>query len=84
MNYNRVTRISPTVEPLNKGHFGDNIKTDDMFFVERLCAFGDSKCIRPSGENTLGVLPFVERLIYYYVLIWESQLSEVPVPDRGA
>ena len=34
-----------TVEPLNKGHFGDNINSADLFFVERLSSLGGSKCI---------------------------------------
>ena len=33
-----------TVEPLNKGHFGDNMNSADLFFVERFSSLG-SKCI---------------------------------------
>ena len=34
-----------TVEPLNKGHFGDNINSADLFFVERFSSLGSSKCL---------------------------------------
>ena len=34
-----------TVEPLNKGHFGDNINSADLFFAERISSLGGSKCI---------------------------------------
>ena len=34
-----------TVEPPNKGHFGDNINSADLFFVERFSSLGGSKCI---------------------------------------
>ena len=34
-----------TVEPLNKGQFGDIINSADLFFVERLSSLGGSKCI---------------------------------------
>ena len=30
---------------LNKGHFGDNINSADLFFVERLSSLGGSECI---------------------------------------
>ena len=29
----------------NKGHFGDNINSSDLFFVERFSSLGGSKCI---------------------------------------
>ena len=29
-------QVQYTEEPPNKGHFGDNINSADMFFVERL------------------------------------------------
>ena len=42
----RYTKISANlVEPLNKGHFGDNINSADLFFVERFSSLGGSKCI---------------------------------------
>ena len=34
-----------TVEPLNKRHFGDNINSADLFFVERFSSLGGSKCV---------------------------------------
>ena len=33
------------MEPPNKGHFGDNINSADLFFVERFSSLGGSKCI---------------------------------------
>ena len=33
------------VEPLNKGHFGDDLNSADLFFVERFYSLGGSKCI---------------------------------------
>ena len=34
-----------TVDPPNKGHFGDSINPADLFFVERFSSFRGSKCI---------------------------------------
>ena len=34
-----------TAEPLNKGHFGDDINSADLVFVERFSSLGGSKCI---------------------------------------
>ena len=31
-----------TVEPPNKGHFGDNINSVDLFFVERFSSLGEN------------------------------------------
>ena len=31
--------------PLNKGHFGDNINSADLFFVERFSSLGGFKCV---------------------------------------
>ena len=33
------------MEPLNKGHFGNNINSADLFSVERLPSLGGSKCM---------------------------------------
>ena len=32
-------------EPLNTGHFGDDMNSADSFFVERFSSLGGSKCI---------------------------------------
>ena len=34
-----------TVDPPNKGHFGDDLISADLFFVDRLSSLGGSKCI---------------------------------------
>ena len=34
-----------TGEPPNKGHFGDDINSADLFFVERFSSLGGSRCI---------------------------------------
>ena len=34
-----------TVEPPNKGHFGDDINSADMFFAEKFFHLGGLKCI---------------------------------------
>ena len=34
-----------TIEPPNKGHFGDDINSADLLFVERLSSLGGSECI---------------------------------------
>jgi hypothetical protein len=34
-----------TVEPPNREHFGDDLNSADIFFVERLSPFGGLKCI---------------------------------------
>ena len=34
-----------TVEPPNEGHFGDNINSANLFFVERFSTLGGSECI---------------------------------------
>ena len=64
--YITVKKIhTTTVEPPNKGHFGDNINSAVVSFVETL--FGNSKCIRTIyRETNFGTLPyvsFVERSI---------------------
>ena len=33
------------LEPPNKGHFGDDINSADLFFVERFSSLEGSKCI---------------------------------------
>ena len=35
-----------TVEPLNKGHVGDNVNSAVLSFVERLSSFRGSKCTK--------------------------------------
>ena len=35
-----------TLEPLNKGHVGDNINSAVLSFVESLSSFGGPKCIK--------------------------------------
>ena len=35
--------VITTVEPLNKGHIGNNINSAVLSFVERLSSFGGSK-----------------------------------------
>ena len=39
-----------TMVPLKKGHFGDDINSADLFFVERLSSLRGSKCI-------VGIIP---------------------------
>ena len=39
-----------TVEPLNKGHVGDNINSAGLSNVKRLSSFEGSKCIRAIGK----------------------------------
>ena len=71
--------LCSAVESPNKGHFGDNINSAVLSFVERW--FGGSKCIRTIGKHILGPWPvsFVERSILYCVPISEGPLSEVPL-----
>ena len=37
--------LDNTVEPPNKGHFGDNINSADLVFVVRFSFPGGSKCL---------------------------------------
>ena len=56
------------MERPNKGHFGDNINSDVLFFVERLSSFGGLKCIRTIGKQIFGTLACVLcREVYYIV-----------------
>ena len=61
-----------TAEPPNTRHFGDDINSADLFFVERLSSLGGSKCI---VGITLGhqVMSFVERFTIL-CLHWEGPL----------
>ena len=43
--YSSHFKNTSTVEPQNKGHFGDNINLADLFFVERFSSLGGSKHI---------------------------------------
>ena len=36
--------IQHTVEPPDKGHFGDNLNSADLFFVKRFSSLGGSEC----------------------------------------
>ena len=58
-----------TVEPPNKGDFGDNINSAVVSFVERLSSFGGSNaCIRTIGKTAVGTLTCVLcREVYYTV-----------------
>ena len=68
---------SITVEPLNKGHIGDNINSAVVSFVERLSSFGGSKCIRTTGKQFFGTLTYVLcREVLYRVPISEGPLSD--------
>ena len=60
-------------EPPNKEHFGDNISSAALLFVERLSSLGDSRCIvgimlRPQ------VVSFVERFITLCPYLGESTI----------
>ena len=63
-----------TVEPPNKGHFGDNINSAVVSFVERLSSFGGSNaCIRTIGKTVVGTLTCVLcREVYYTVSLSRS------------
>ena len=63
--------IQHTGEPLNKGHFGDDINSADLFFVERLSSLGGSKYI---VQIILGpqAVSFVERFIILCPYLGES------------
>ena len=43
-----------TVEPLNKGHFGDNINSAVLSFIERLSSFRGSNCTKTIGHVIFG------------------------------
>ena len=45
---------SPNKEPLNKGHFGDNINSAVLSFIERLSSFRGSKCTKTIGHVIFG------------------------------
>ena len=50
------------MEAPNKGHTGENINLDVLFFVERFPSFGGSKCtVRTIGNQLFG--SFVDRFI---------------------
>ena len=62
-----------TVRPLNKGHFGEDINSADLFFVERF-----SSC-EVQNVGIIGIIPdlsFVERFVILR-LIWDSSLLKV-------
>ena len=50
------------MEPLNKGHVGDNINSATLSFIERLSSFRGSKCTKTIGHGPRTV-SFVERFI---------------------
>ena len=56
-----------TVEPLNKGHVGDNINSAILSFVETLFPFGGSRCIRVIGKTLFGALTCVLCKEVYYL-----------------
>ena len=59
---------SITVEPLNKGHVGDNIYSAVLSFIERLSSFRGSKCTKTIGHVIFGTLNSVLcREVYYTV-----------------
>ena len=61
-----------TVEPPNKGHFGDNINSADLSFVERLSSLRRFKMYyNYIGKQIFGTLPCVLcREVYYTVSIY--------------
>ena len=63
-----------TVEPANKGLFGDDIYSADLFFVERFSSLGGSKC---TVGIILGpkVVLFVERLVILCPYLEESTIG---------
>ena len=42
------------MEPPNKGHFGDNINSAVLSFIERLSSFRGSKCTKTIGNVIFG------------------------------
>ena len=68
------------MEPLNKGHIGDNINSAVSSFVERLSSFGGSKCIRTIiVKSILGPRPvsFIERSIIPCPYLGGSTIVEI-------
>ena len=68
------TQIMYTVEYPNKGHFGDDINSADLFFVERFSSSGDSNCIVGIILEPQ-VVPFVERFIILRPYLGESTIG---------
>ena len=68
------------VEPPNKGHFGDNINSAVLSFIERLSSFSGSKCTKTIGHVILGpqTVSFIERFIIQCPYS-EGPLSEGPL-----
>ena len=52
----RLLLNSYTVEPPNKGHFGDNINSAVLSLYRGCPYFGGSKCIRTIGKQIFGIL----------------------------
>ena len=68
--FSHSTKTHGEGEPPNKGHFGDDINSADLFFVERLRG---SKCI---VGIILGpqVMSFVERFVILCPYLGESTI----------
>ena len=47
---NIIIVAATTVEPLNKGHIGDNINSAVFPFIERLSSFRGPKCSKTIGH----------------------------------
>ena len=58
------------MEPLNKGHVGDNINSAVLSFIERLSSFKGSKCTKTIGHVIFGTSNRVLcREVYYTVTV---------------
>ena len=60
---------SYAVEPPNKGHFGDDINSADLFFVERFSSWGGVKMY---CRNYTGTVSLVLCREFYYTYLGES------------
>ena len=64
------------VEPPDKGHFGDNVNSADLFFIERFYLCGGSKrTVGITVEPLITNSPKSENLSITYCFRWSRQIA---------
>ena len=66
------------MEPPNKGNFGDNMNSLDLFFIERFSFWEAQNVLYTDYTGAINHV-LCKEAYNNGVLIWESLLSEVPL-----
>ena len=66
-----IIEMITTVEPLNKGHIGDNLNSAVLSIIGRLSSFRGSQCIKTIGNVIFGTSGSVLcREVYFRVFLF--------------